>query len=112
MGAGETEFDADHEPQRLAMLARQFPEHADGRCEVRFAADDEARLSHASWSTNILWYVLASDSGFKVYLMELLDTLIRYRAQCGQSRWKNGIVRISQGAISVDWLVDDESENG
>jgi len=112
MTVEETEFDPDFESLRLGMLLRQFPEHADGRCEVCFAADDEARLSHASWSTNILWYVLASDSGFKVYLMELLDILIRYRAQCGQSRWKNGIVRISQGAISVDWLVDDESENG
>ena len=112
MTVEETEFDPDFESLRLGMLLRQFPEQADGRCEVRFAADDEARLSHASWSTDVSWYVLANDSGFKVYLMELLDILIRYRAQCGQSRWKNGIVRISQGAISVDWLVDDESENG
>ena len=112
MTVDKTEFDPDFESLRLGMLLRQFPEHADGSCEVRFAADDEARLSHASWSTDVTWYVLANDSGFKVYLMELLDSLIQYRAQCGQSCWKKGIVRISQGAMSIDWLVDDEFENG
>ena len=109
MTVDKTEFDPDFESLRLGMLLRQFPEHADGRCEVRFAADDEARLSHASWSTEGDWFVRA---GFKLYLMELLDSLIQYRAQCGQSCWKKGIVRISRGAMSIDWLVDDEFENG
>jgi hypothetical protein len=113
MDAGKTEFDAGYETLRLEMLSRQFPEHADCCGEVRFVADDdEARLNHASWSTEGDWFVQAGESGFKLYLMELLDSLIQYRAQCGQSRWKRGIVRISQGAMSIDWLVDDESENG
>lgn len=112
MTLDKTEFDPDFESLRLGMLLRQFPELADGRCEVHFAADDEARLSHASWSTDVAWFVEAGESGFKLYLMELLDSVIQYRAQCGQSRWKQGIVRISQGAMSIDWLVDDESENG
>jgi hypothetical protein len=107
MTVEETEFDPDFESLRLGMLLRQFPEHADGRCEVRFAADDEARLSHASWSTNILWYLLASDSGFKTYLMEVLDSLIRYRAQCGRMPWKNGIVYIDAGSLRIEWFVDD-----
>lgn len=112
MDSLQSKFDPGFESRRLGMLVRQFPELADGRCEVRFAADDEARLSHASWSTDVAWFVEAGESGFKLYLMELLDSLIQYRAQCGQSCWKKGIVRISQGAMSIDWLVDDEFENG
>ncbi|MDL2198131.1 hypothetical protein QQF45_03520 [Halopseudomonas aestusnigri] len=103
----KTEFDADYESRRLAMLALQFPEHADGRCEVRFAADDEARLSHASWSTDVVWFVLAGDSGFKTYLLELLDSFIRYRAQYRHLPWKSGIVYIDSGSLRIEWLADD-----
>jgi hypothetical protein len=102
-----TEFDAAYESRCLELLALQIPEHAVGRCEVRFAADDEARLSDVSWSCNILWYVLASDSGFKTHLRELLDSLIQYRAQCRHAPWKKGIVRIDAGNLRIEWFVDD-----
>tara|TARA_B100001059_G_scaffold229851_3_gene263105 strand:+ start:19783 stop:20124 length:342 start_codon:yes stop_codon:yes gene_type:complete len=107
------EFDESFEAQRLSMLSQQFPEMAEGRGKVTFYAEDhEARLSHASWETEGGLLAAAGKSGFKLYLMELLDTLIQYRAQCGRSRWNEGILHIDQGDLRIEWLLGDDTENG
>jgi len=98
---------------RLGMLARQFPDIAQGCGQVIFAAEnDEARLSHASWSTEGDLFERASETGFKLYLMELLDGFIQYRAQIGQANRKQGIVRIDRGTITIEWLPDDSLPTG
>lgn len=108
MDKAGVEFDEGFEVQRLSMLSQQFPEIAEGRGKVAFYADDdETRLSHASWSTDVAWFALASDSGFKTYLLELLDSFIRYRAQYRHLPWKSGIVYIDSGSLRIEWLVDD-----
>jgi len=38
--------------------------------------------------------------------MELLDTFIAYRGQCNKSPRKEGIVRFSDGAMTIEWLPD------
>lgn len=113
MDKAGVEFDEGFEAQRLSMLSQQFPEMAEGRGKIAFyAEDDEARLSHASWETEGGLLAAAGKSGFKLYLMELLDTLIQYRAQCGRSRWNEGILHIDQGDLRIEWLLGDDTENG
>ena len=113
MDKAGVEFDEGFEAQRLSMLSQQFPEMAEGRGKIAlYAEDDEARLSHASWETEGGLLADAGESGFKLYLMELLDTLIQYRAQCGRSYWKKGIVHIDQGDIRIEWLLGDDTEYG
>lgn len=98
---------------RLDMLARQFPDIVQGCGRVVFfAEDDEARLSYASWRTEGGLFERASEAGFKLYLMELLDGFIQYRAQIGQANRKQGIVRIDRGTIAIEWLPDDDLLTG
>ena len=113
MAPCKTKFDPSFESLRLGMLLRQFPELADFCGEVRFAAcDEEARLTHASWSTDGDWFAQAGESGFKLYLMELLDSFIQYRAQCYQAPWQNGIVYIDAGSLRIEWLAKDDVAHG
>jgi len=107
------EFDEGFEAQRLSMLSQQFPDIAVGRGNVAFyAEDDEARLSHASWETEGELSVVAGESGFKLYLMEFLDSIIQYRAQCHQAPWQNGIVHIDPGSLRLEWLAKDDVAHG
>jgi len=93
MGSVTAEFDDGFERLRLHMLARQFPELVRAAGEVAFAAeDDEDRLIGATWSMENGLFSKASESGFKLYLMELLDIFIRYRAQSNYVPRKKGIV--------------------
>ena len=101
-------FDEAFEATRLKMLAQQFPEIAEGNGTVVFHSEDhEARLSHARWTTEGNLFADAGKSGFKLYLMELINMFIQYRARCGQPRWKKGTVRIKQGVIEIEWAPDD-----
>lgn len=100
---------SEFELLRLDMLARQFSGIVQGCGQVVFAAeDDEARLSHASWRTEGDLFERASETGFKQYLMELIDCFIQYRAQTGQAKQKNGVVRIGRGSLVVEWLSNDD----
>ena len=100
---------SEFELLRLDMLARQFPGIVQGCGQVVFAAeDDEARLSHASWRTEGDLFERASETGFKQYLMELIDCFIQYRAQIGQAKRKNGVVRINRGSLMIEWLSDGD----
>ena len=100
---------SEFELLRLDMLVRQFPGIVQGCGQVVFAAeDDEARLSYASWRTEGDLFERASETGFKQYLMELIDCFIQYRAQTGQTKRKIGVVRIDQGSLMTEWLSNDD----
>ncbi len=107
MEFGNGEFDENFESMPLRKLAKQFPEFVESAGEVTFFADEEGRLSGARWSMESALYAQANKLGFKLLLMELLDALIRYRAQCNQLSRKKGIVCFGGGAISIEWLPDE-----
>ena len=68
-----------------------------------YAEDDEDRLSGASWDIDDEIYETMNCSGFKLFLMEVLDTFIQYRSQHNQLPRKQGVVQIGQGSITIEW---------
>ncbi|MBL3824109.1 MULTISPECIES: hypothetical protein [unclassified Marinobacter] len=100
------DFDQDFEQTRLTMLSEQYPNIVRSKGEVSFQADHENRLSGASWTIDDEIFDEISESGFKLHLMELLDTFIAYRGQCSQSPRKQGIVRFSGGIMTMEWSPD------
>tara|TARA_B100001179_G_scaffold91405_1_gene64767 strand:+ start:564 stop:737 length:174 start_codon:yes stop_codon:yes gene_type:complete len=44
------------------------------------------------------------DSGFKLHLMELLDTLLVYRAEHDKSNAGQGIVKVRGSDLAIEWL--------
>jgi hypothetical protein len=99
-------YDDEFERNRLSILAKQHPNIVRSKGEVAFNADDENRLSGASWELEDEIFDQVSDSGFKLHLMELLDTFIAYRRQCNESPRNKGIVRFSDGVMTIEWLPD------
>lgn len=98
------EYDDNFEQTRLTMLAKQHPNIVCSEGQVWFEADSDDRLSGASWRLEDRVFDQATESGFKLQLMELLDIFISYRAQCSESPRKQGIVRFNDGVITVEWL--------
>lgn len=104
-------FDQDFEATRLAMLAKQYPEVVKENGKVVFCAEDnEARLSGTRWTVEDEIFEKATESGFKVHLIELLDNFIQYRNQCSELPKKEGVVRFSGGEISIEWLPDGSTD--
>lgn len=99
-------YDDEFEQTRLSMLAKQHPNIVRSKGEVVFNADDGNRLSGASWSLEDEIFDQVGEPGFKLHLMELLDSFIAYRGQCNESPRKEGIVRFSGGALTIEWLPD------
>lgn len=104
-------FDQDFEATRLAMLAKQYPEILKANGEVVFCAeDDESRLSGTRWTLEDDIFEKATESGFKVHLIELLDNFIEYRGQCNELPKREGIVRFGEGSLNIEWLPDGSTE--
>lgn len=104
-------FDQDFEATRLAMLAKQYPEIVKANGEVVFCAEDnEDRLSGTRWKVEGDIFEQATESGFKVHLIELLDNFIEYRGKCAELPKKEGVVRFSNGQINIDWLPGGSTE--
>lgn len=104
-------FDQDFEATRLAMLAKQYPEVVKANGKVVFCAkDNEARLSGTRWTVEDEIFEKATESGFKVHLIELLDSFIQYRDQCSELPKKEGVVRFGDGGVNVEWLPDGSTD--
>ncbi|MBE0436970.1 MAG: hypothetical protein IBX56_14335 [Methylomicrobium sp.] len=86
-------FDQTFESTRLAMLAKQHPDIVKKKGKVVFRAEDDV-------------FDQATESGFKLLLMQLIDIFIQYRGQCNQFPRKEGVVRFRAGEISIEWLPD------
>ncbi len=104
-------FDQDFEATCLAMLAKQYPEimNADGKV-VFCAEDNEDRLSGTRWKVEDDIFNQATESGFKVHLIELLDNFIEYRGKCAELPKKEGIVQFGNAQINVNWLPNGSTE--
>ena len=44
------------------------------------------------------------DSGFKMQLMELLDTLLVYRAEHDKPNASQGVVKVCGSDLAIEWL--------
>lgn len=104
-------FDQDFETTRLAMLGKQYPEIVKANGEVVFCAEDnESRLRGTRWTVEDGVFEKATGSGFNVHLIELLDNFIEYRGQCNELPNKEGVVRFSDGGLSIKWLPSGSTE--
>lgn len=104
-------FYQEFETTRLAMLAKQYPDIVKANGEVVFCAEDnEDRLSGTRWKVEDDIFEQATESGFKVHLIELLDNFIEYRGKCAELPKKEGVVRFSNGKMNIDWLPDGSTE--
>src|SRR5690554_4764808 len=104
-------FDQNFEVTRLTMLAKQYPEIVKATGEVIFCAEDnEDRLSGTRWKVEDSIFEQATESGFKVHLIELLDDFIEYRGRCNELPKKEGVVRFGDGSLNIEWLPDGSTE--
>lgn len=93
------------------MLAKQYPEVVKANGKVVFCAEDnEARLSGTRWTVEDEIFEKATESGFKVHLIELLDNFIQYRDQCSALPKKEGVVRYGGGGLNIEWLPDRSAD--
>lgn len=104
-------FDQNFEATRLTMLAKQYPEIVKATGEVIFCAEDnEDRLGGTRWKVEDSIFEQATESGFKVHLIELLDNFIEYRGRCNELPKKEGVVRFGDGSLNIKWLPDGSTE--
>lgn len=104
-------FDQNFEVTRLTMLAKQYPEIVKAAGEVIFCAEDnEDRLSGTRWKVEDSIFEQATESGFKVHLIELLDNFIEHRGRCNELPKKEGVVRFGDGSLNIEWLPDGSTE--
>lgn len=70
------------------------------------AEDNESHLSGTRWTIEDDIFEQATESAFKVYLIELLVNFIEYRDQCNELPKKEGVVRFGDGGLNIEWLPD------
>ncbi|THK40629.1 hypothetical protein E8Q33_12240 [Methylophaga sp. SB9B] len=101
-------FDPKFEITRLNMLAKQHFEIVKVDGQLFFHADEnEDHFSHGTWTLDEDIEVQASDSGFKLHLIELLNIFIMYRGENNNLPKKMGIVRFGDGELNIQWLTDE-----
>lgn len=104
-------YDSAFDAQRLSQLAEQYLIDHPVRGSVLFqSSSDDSRLDHARWQFNDTDYKQLTDSGFKQHLMELLDTLLVYRAEHNQPNSTRGIISIQDSTITLEWLSESQFE--
>ena len=92
-------------------LAEQYLADNRAEGEVFFLSDsDDNRLDHARWRFEEADHDSLKDSGFKMQLMELLDTLLVYRAKHDKPNASQGVVKIRGNDITIEWLPKSEFE--
>ncbi|MBY6104059.1 hypothetical protein [Marinobacter nauticus] len=105
-------YDSTFDQTRLDQLAQQHLAGTDISGRILFFGDpEENRLDLATWQLdNDEDYEAIKGSDFKFQMMELLDTLLTYRAQHGQPNASQGVVHVDGQALSIEWLPTTEVE--
>ncbi|WP_449288267.1 hypothetical protein [Marinobacter salarius] len=104
-------YDANFDQTRLDQLAEQYLADNRAEGEVFFLSDsDDNRLDHARWRFEEADHDSLKDSGFKMHLIELLDTLLVYRAKHDKPNASQGVVKIRGNDITIEWLPKSEFE--
>lgn len=105
-------YDANFDQTRLYQLAEQYLTDSTEEGKVFFRSDsDDNRLDHARWQFEDADHDALKDSGFKMHLMELLDTLLVYRAEHDKPNSGQGVVKISGNDLAIEWLPRSKFED-
>lgn len=99
-------YDSTFDQTRLDQLAQQHLGGTNISGRILFFGDpEENRLDLAAWQLdNEQDYQTIKGSDFKFQMMELLDTLLTYRAQHDQPNASQGVVHVDGGDLSIVWL--------
>lgn len=105
-------YDSTFDQTRLDQLAQQHLGGTNISGRILFFGDpEENRLDLATWQLdNDEDYEAIKGSDLKLHMMELLDTLLTYRAQYGQPNASQGVVYVDGQALSIEWLPKPEVE--
>lgn len=104
-------FDTNYESTRLNQLSKQCLSDVKITGEIYFGAiGGENRLDFASWFFNNEAQEKINESGYKDFLLNLLDSLIIYRSNHKQEFSRSGIVKIKESLASIEWIKDGEAE--
>lgn len=98
-------YDFAFESFRLAQLCEQFLKGAAVDGEIVFhSVGAENRLDAASYFFEAADLETLDVSGFKAYVLSLLDDLIIYRTRCQEQNCRDGVLRLEQSRPSIIWL--------
>lgn len=104
-------FDPEFESIRLNQLTNQFLSDMVISGEVFFGAlGKENRLDFATLLFDKPSQEKIDNSGYKDFLISLLDCLIIYRSGHEQEFSRDGIVTIKDSFASIEWIKDGEAE--
>jgi len=105
-------YESTFDQARLDQLAGQHLRNASLTGRVLFFGDpEENRLDLATWQfDNDGDYEALKGSDFKLQMMELLDTLLTYRAQHKQPNASQGVIHIEGDSLAIEWLPRKEVE--
>jgi len=97
---------------QLDQLAVQCLANSSAQGKVIFLSDsDDNRLGVASFRLKGDHdFEALKECGFKHYLMELLDSLLVYRAQHDQPNASQGVIHIDNNRLELEWLSREEAE--
>lgn len=104
-------FDPEFESMRLNQLTKQCLSDMEISGEVYFGVlGKENQLDFATWFFDNPSQEKIDSSGYKDFLMRLLDCLIIYRSRHEQEYSRDGIVTIKDSFTSIKWIKDGEAE--
>ena len=105
-------YDSTFDQTRLDQLAQQHLGGTDISGRILFFGEpEENRLDLATWQLNKDEdYETIKGSDFKFQMMELLDSLLTYRAQYCQPNARQGVVYAENGKLSIEWLPKETVE--
>lgn len=104
-------FDPEFESMRLNQLTKQCLSDMEISGEVFFGAlGKENRLDFSTFFFDEPSQEKIDSSGYKDFLMRLLDCLIIYRSSHDQEFSRDGIVKIKDSFASIEWIKDGEAE--
>ncbi len=98
-------YDASFDHTRLNQLTEQLLSGTEISGEILFIADkEEIGILGAAWRFESEDIGILKDRNYKFMLMELLDSLIRYRASHKSTDSLCGVVRLEKSRADMQWL--------
>lgn len=102
-------YESRFDQRRLDQLASTYLADSLAVGDVVFFSDVDGRLGKATWCIDENHYKFLNDSGFKYHLMELLDSLLIYRAQHEQPNATQGVVNLNKEKLMIEWVTPEEA---
>jgi len=104
-------YDPAFDQARLDQLAEQHLDGSNITGRVLFFSESEDnQLDYATWQFEDKDQTALKGSDFKLHLMELLNTLLVYRAQHNQPNTSQGVVNVDGDQLSIEWLPKSDAE--